>query len=305
MTEKSIDISPFRRLYPFESRFLALRGMRLHYLDEGAGEPVLMVHGNPTWSFYFRGLIQRLSEKYRAIAPDHFGCGLSDVPSEDSYDYRLHSRVQDLEALIDALKLEQKLTLILHDWGGMIGMAFALRRPERIGRIIITNTAAFPPPDGKPIPWRLKLIRNFPFWATPAVLKFNLFARAALIMAPARRLSSEVRAGLIAPYNSPQNRLATLRFVQDIPLAPSDPSYPLLKSVDADLHRLSEIPMMICWAMKDFVFDADYLTQWRLRFPKARVHVFPNAGHYLLEDEPEAVGSRVMDFLNQNPLTHN
>ena len=303
MTPKSIDISPFRRLYPFESHFLALRGMRLHYLDQGAGEPVLMVHGNPTWSFYFRGLIQRLSEKYRAIAPDHFGCGLSDVPSEDSYDYRLHSRVQDLEALIDALKLEQKLTLILHDWGGMIGMAFALRRPERIGRIILTNTAAFPPPDNKPIPWRLKLIRNFPFWATPAVLKFNLFARAALIMAPAKRLSSEVRAGLIAPYNSPRNRLATLKFVQDIPLAPSDPSYPLLKSVDADLHRLSAIPMMICWAMKDFVFDADYLTQWRLRFPKARVHVFPNAGHYLLEDEPEAVGSHVMDFLNQNPLT--
>ncbi len=303
MTEKSIDISPFRHLYPFESRFLSLRGMRLHYLDQGAGEPVVMVHGNPTWSFYFRSLMGTLSQKYRAIAPDHFGCGLSDSPSEDSYDYRLHSRVEDLEALIDALKLQQKLTLILHDWGGMIGMAFALRHSEKIGRIVLTNTAAFPPPDGKSIPWQLKLIRNFPFWAAPAVLRFNLFARAALFMAPAKRLSSEVRAGLIAPYNSPRNRLATLRFVQDIPLTPSDPSHALLRAVDAGLHQFASIPIMICWGMKDFVFDADYLAQWRLRFPKAQVHVFPRAGHYLLEDEPEAVESHVMHFLNQHPLT--
>jgi len=303
MTEKSIDISPFRHLYPFESRFLALRGMRLHYLDQGAGEPVLMVHGNPTWSFYFRSLVRTLSARYRTIVPDHFGCGLSDVPSEDSYDYRLHSRVEDLEALIDALQLERKLTLILHDWGGMIGMAFALRHSEKIGRIVLTNTSAFPPPGNKPIPWRLKLIRNFPFWAAPAVLRFNLFARAALFMAPAKRLSPKVRACLIAPYNSPRNRLATLKFVQDIPLSPSDSSHALVRAVDKNLHQLSEIPMMICWAMKDFVFDADYLAEWRLRFPKARVHVFPKAGHYLLEDEPEAVGSHVMDFLNQNPLT--
>ncbi|MFZ1198810.1 MAG: alpha/beta fold hydrolase, partial [Desulfobacterales bacterium] len=178
--DKPVDQSPWRHLYPFKSHFIEQRGLRYHYLDEGSGDPVLMVHGNPTWSFYFRGLVGALSPHYRTIVPDHIGCGLSDKPGLDRYDYRLQSRIEDLARLLAHLDLKQKLTLVLHDWGGVIGLAAALQRPERIGRLVILNTAAFTPPAGKRLPWRLRIIRNVPALAGPAVLGGNLFVRAAL-----------------------------------------------------------------------------------------------------------------------------
>ncbi len=116
-------------LYPFRGHFLDLQGIRLHYLDEGRGEPVVMVHGNPTWSFYYRELVKALRDDYRVVVPDHVGCGLSDKPDDDRYDYTLDRRVADLEALLDHLGLTSDLTLVLHDWGGMIGMAYASRHP--------------------------------------------------------------------------------------------------------------------------------------------------------------------------------
>jgi len=136
------------------------RGLRYHYIDEGQGEPVIMIHGNPTWSFYFRELIKKLSPEFRTIAVDHIGCGLSDKPDDKSYDYRLKSRVEDIEALLDHLDIQENITLVLHDWGGMIGMAYAVKHPEKIKRIIIMNTAAFLPPDDKKLPFRLQLARN-------------------------------------------------------------------------------------------------------------------------------------------------
>ncbi len=295
-------MSGFRRLYPFKSHWLNLNGLSYHYLDEGRGEPLVMVHGNPTWSFYYRCLITALADRYRCIAPDHIGCGLSDKPGTDFYDYRLQSRVHDLAAFVDHLDLKEKLTLVVHDWGGMIGMALAVARPEAIGRLILLNTAAFPPPQGKKLPLRLKIIRNIKSLAVPAVLGLNLFARAALIMAPCKRLSPAVKAGLTAPYRNWNNRIATLKFVQDIPLGPRDPSWSLVESVAARLDRLAEKPMLICWGRNDFVFDMDYLGEWQRRFPNAQVHTFSNAGHYVLEDEPFRITELVENFLKRHPL---
>ena len=146
--------------YPFEGRFLDLDGVRMHYLDEGAGTPVLMVHGNPTWSYYYRHLVLALRDRHRVIVPDHVGCGLSDKPDDDSYPYRLERRVQDLERLVDHAKLDGKVTLVVHDWGGMIGMAWAARHPERIERLVILNSAAFHLPAGKRVPLSLRLARS-------------------------------------------------------------------------------------------------------------------------------------------------
>jgi haloalkane dehalogenase len=234
------------------------------------------------------------------IAPDHIGCGLSDKPAPEAYGYRLADRVADLEALVRHALPDDPITLVLHDWGGMIGLAFALRHLPRIRRVVITNTSGFLPPAGKPIPLRLRLIRNFRWFAEPAVLGLNLFARAALVMAPRRRLPREVRQALVFPYNWPQNRIATLRFVQDIPLTKDDPSYALVKHVDDNLHRLKQLPMLICWGKHDFVFDLDYLAEWRRRFPDAEVHLFEHAGHYLLEDEPQAVSRAIRHFLRKH-----
>jgi len=297
-----IDLTPFRHIYPFTSRYADVNGFSMHYVDEGRGEPVVMLHGNPTWSFYFRELIQGLSGSYRAVAPDHIGCGLSDKPRSCAYAYRLQNRVDDLETLLAHLGLTRDITLVLHDWGGMIGAAYALRDVRRIARLIVLNTAAFLKPGGKPLPLALRLIRRMPLFAVPAVLGLNLFARGAARTASARGLSPVVRKGLLAPYNSWDNRQATLKFVQDIPLTPQDPSFAIARQVHDGLHRLADKPMLICWGEKDFVFDTDYLAEWRRRFPAAEVHRFPEAGHYVLEDVPEPVTARVLDFLNRHPL---
>jgi pimeloyl-ACP methyl ester carboxylesterase len=294
---KHIDISAIRHLYPFKSHFIKINGLNYHFLDQGSGDPVVMLHGNPTWSFYFRELIKGLSKEFRTIVPDHIGCGLSDKPGIDRYDYRLKSRVDNVETLLDDLGINGHITLVLHDWGGMIGMAYALRHPERIHRLIVMNTATFLLPDGKLLPIRLRLIRNIKPFAALVVLGFNIFAVGALFMASYKGLSGDVKSGLIAPYNSWNNRIATLKFVQDIPVRKKDPSYNLAKYVDDNLHRLKHIPMLILWGEHDFVFDMDYLSQWRRRFPEAKVKTFKDAGHYVLEDEADRVVPIVRNFL--------
>jgi len=287
----------WKSLYPFQSHWLNRSGLRLHYLDEGSGPPVLMLHGNPTWSFYYRELVRALAPTHRCIVPDHIGCGLSDKPPAGRYPYTLDARVADVEALLDHLDIRDNLTLVLHDWGGMIGGTVAVRRPERISRMVILNTAAFLLPTGKPLPMRLRVLRDGGPLAKLMVQGMNLFAAPAVRMASAKGLPRDVAAGLLAPYDSWANRIATLRFVQDIPLAPGDPSYNTALHTQENLDRLADKPMLICWGMKDFVFDSNFLAEWRRRFPQATVHTFPDAGHYVLEDARDEVIERVRAFL--------
>jgi len=301
LKRKPIDLESFRHLYPFKSHYLDLNGLKYHYVDEGSGQPVVMVHGNPTWSFFFRDLIKALSGQYRVIAPDHIGCGLSDKPDSKTYDYKLKNRVDDLESLIENLKIKEKISLVLHDWGGFIGMAYALRHPERIGRFVLMNTAAFLPPPGKPIPIILIMIRRLRLLAMFAVQGFNLFARGALFINSHKGLSKDVKAGLIAPYNCWQNRIATLKFVQDIHLTENNPSYGIVKQVDKSMKLFLNLPILICWGKHDFVFDLDYLKEWQRRFPDADAHLFSEAGHYVLEDVPEKIIPLTREFLQKHP----
>ncbi len=288
----------WRTLYPFRSRFLAVNGRRMHYLDEGRGEPVVLVHGNPTWSFFFRSLVRGLAEGYRCLAPDHIGCGLSERPGPRDYGFRLRDRVEDFAAWIDAVVPDRPLTLVVHDWGGMIACAWAVRRPARVARLVVLNTAAFCKPAGKRLPRRLALLRRHPRAAAVLVLGLNLFALGAARAATAKGLSPAARSGLLAPYRGGwKRRIALLRFVQDIPLTPADPSWETAWEVDRSLGRLAEKPVLILWGERDFVFDGDYRDEWCRRFPRAEVHRFARAGHYLLEDEPEAVLARTADFL--------
>lgn len=302
LKNRPIDISAFQHLYPFQSHYININGLRYHFLDEGAGDPIVMIHGNPTWSFYFRVLIKELSSQFRIIAPDHMGCGLSDKPSPKQYDYRFQNRVDDLETLLEYLQLKEKITLVVHDWGGIIGMYFAVKHLEKISRIIIMNTVAFLQLKGKKLPLRLQLARNVKPVANLAILGFNLFAFALLYMGTHKGLSKEVKSGLIAPYNSWKNRIAILKFIQDIPLRETDPSYNLGKYMDENLHTLAHIPKLICWGKRDFVFDTDYLDEWQRRFPNAETHSFSDAGHYVLEDEPEKIIEVVKNFLARNPI---
>lgn len=288
-----------RDLYPFEHRHLEIDGLRYHYIDEGKGPPVVMLHGNPTWSIHFRNLVKHLRGSHRCIVPDHMGCGFSDKPGDRDYDYHFARRAADLDQLLRHLGIEEKLTLVLHDWGGMIGMVHATRHPESIARLVILNTAAFHLPASKSLPWLLRLARG-PLGA-PLILGFNLFSRATARLACARvRLPRDVRNAYTAPYDSWRNRIATLRFVEDIPLRPGDRGFDLVSEVEAGLERFRETPALILWGMKDFVFDHVFLERWEQALPRAEVHRFEDCGHYLLEDATQEVLERVSAFLAES-----
>lgn len=291
-------------LYPFTGRFLSLGNVRMHYLDEGPrdGEPMVMVHGNPTWSFYYRNLTLKLRDRYRVIVPDHVGCGLSDKPDDTEYAYALARRVDDLTRLIDACHLERPITLVVHDWGGMIGMAWAVRHWQRIGRLVILNTAAFPIPPGKRLPWSIWMCR-LPLIGPLLVRGANAFCRGATRYCVTRKpLSAAIRAQYLAPYGSWHDRRAVLRFVQDIPLGPTDPSHAILTETERNLEKLRSVPKLICWGGMDFVFDDHFLKEWQRRFPDAEVHRIADAGHYVLEDAGDEIAAHVERFLAQTAV---
>jgi len=282
----------WRKLYPFASNYLTLPDARYHYVDEGQGAPLLMVHGNPTWSFYWRNLVTAFRGTHRAIAVDHVGCGLSDKPQ--SYDYCLQQHIDNLVALIDALGL-QKITLLAHDWGGAIGLGALLARRERFSRIVLFNTAAFPPPY---IPKRILACRT-PWLGEVADRKFNLFAKAAIRMATEKpeRMTPEVKAGLLAPYDSWGNRIAIQRFVDDIPLSKKHPTYQVLEQIEVQLPSLAELPIQLMWGGKDWCFRLDCMQRFQSYWPNAAATNFEDAGHYVVEDAIERIEPMLRSFL--------
>ncbi|HQU45363.1 MAG: alpha/beta hydrolase [Planctomycetia bacterium 21-64-5] len=289
------DEPNWRALYPFESHWLDLDGIRYHYLDEGQGEPLLLVHGNPTWSFYWREIIKGLRGKYRLIVPDHVGCGLSDKPQQ--YEYRLARHIDNLRRLIDHLRLDN-VTLLAHDWGGAIGLGAAVAGPERFGRFVLFNTAAF---RSHRIPLRIRLCRT-PLLGELAVRGLNAFARAALTMAVAKheRMTPQVRAGLLAPYDSWASRTAIHRFVMDIPLSPRHPSCAALETIEQGLAKLRERPVMLIWGMQDWCFTPHFLERFLEFFPEAEVRRLFDASHYVIEDAHEQIVPLVERFLAQH-----
>ncbi len=308
--------SDWKSQYPFSSRWLTLPAGRYHFLDEGQGEPLLMVHGNPTWSFYWRRLVLAFRDRFRAVAPDHLGCGLSDKPQDgraaiqrsaettssphpvQRTTYTLQDHIDRLVSLIDHLNLEQ-ITLLGHDWGGPIGLGAALARPERFRRFVLLNTGAFPPPY---IPARIRVCR-IPLLGPLAVRGLNLFSRAALRMAVAdpKTVSPEFRAGMLAPYDSWRNRVGVLRFVQDIPASPAHPTWQTLERIEEGLTQLSTRPFQLIWGMRDWCFTPECLRRLRERIPNAHVVELPEAGHWVVEEAHDQVRAALESFFHATP----
>lgn len=282
----------WRDLYPFGSHYLTLDNVRMHYVDEGTGPPLLLVHGNPTWSFYWRQIIAEFRKSYRVIAVDHVGCGLSDKPQQ--YPYRLSTHIANLSRLIRSLELEQA-TLVAHDWGGAIGSGALLENRARFASLVLLNTGAFPPPF---VPWRIRACR-IPVIGTWAIRRWNLFARAALRMAVAdpRNLTQDAKAGLLAPYDSWQHRVAIDHFVKDIPRSPREPTWQTLADLERGLAELSDWPVALIWGMRDWCFRPSCLERFRKIFPQAEVHRLETASHYVLEDAPREVIEALRRFL--------
>lgn len=295
--------------YPFApQRFEVRPGIAMSYLDEGPrdGEVVVMLHGNPSWSYYWRHLVLGLRDRYRCIVPDHIGMGLSDKPgdapgSTPRYRYTLQSRVDDLTALLEHLGITRPVTLAVHDWGGMIGFGWALSHQAQVRRLLITNTAAFPLPATKAMPWQLALGRN---WGLGALLirGFNAFAAGAARQGVVEAMPAGVRRAYLAPYDSWANRIATLRFVQDIPLSEGDAAWPLVARAGMRLHEFSARPAFIGWGLRDFVFDQHFLDGFVRALPDAEVHAFEDAGHYVMEDKHAVLVPAMRRFLDAHPL---
>ncbi|HEX2474891.1 MAG TPA: alpha/beta fold hydrolase [Lacipirellulaceae bacterium] len=304
----------WRQLYPFESHWHEPGSGygRMHYLDEGPldsfnghhSETLLFVHGNPTWSFHWRRLITSLRDRYRCIAPDHIGCGLSDKPQRF---LTLDNHIENLGHVIENLKLD-RVTLIAQDWGGAIGLGAMLRMRHRLERIMLFNTGAFPP---RYIPWRIRACR-IPLIGRLAVQGANAFSRAALRMTLARRprLAPDVEAAYMAPYDSWANRCAIYGFVKDIPNPrrplfpdlvidpfPEDSTWGRLAVIEQSLSSLADRPSCLIWGMRDWCFRPDCLERFLEAWPQAEVHRLADVGHWVVEDAPEESLALVERFL--------
>ncbi|MEM8671921.1 MAG: alpha/beta fold hydrolase [Planctomycetota bacterium] len=280
--------------FPYPSQETSVGAFRQTYVDVGEGNHTLLcVHGNPTWSFYYRSVIERFSDRFRVIAIDHVGCGRSDKPARDEFDYCLSAHRDNVVGLIGQLDL-QNVTLVAHDWGGAIGLAALLKQKARFEGIVLLNTGAFPPPY---LPWRIAACR-IPFFGPFAVRGFNAFARAAITMAMSRnRMNEHAKTGLLQPYDSWANRVAIDAFVRDIPMKPSHPTYATLKQLEADLPTLADLPSALIWGMKDWCFRPECLRRFESVWPNAIVTEIADAGHYVLEDATDEVLSAMETFL--------
>lgn len=291
--------------YPFTPQRIEIRpGIALSYLDEGPrdGEVVVMLHGNPSWSYYWRHLVLGLRDRYRCIVPDHVGMGLSDKPDDAAYRYTLRSRVDDLDVLLDKLGIAGPVTLAVHDWGGMIGMGWAMRHAEHVKRFVVLNTAMFTLPDAKPMPWQLTLGRDMKLGAL-LIRGFNAFSGGASHFGVERRMPADVRRAYVAPYDTWANRISTLRFIQDIPLREGDPAWSLVSEAGRRLPDFADHPAFVGWGLRDFVFDKHCLDEFRRAWPQAEVRAFDDANHYVLEDKHEVLVPAIRAFLERHRLS--
>lgn len=284
--------------FPYRAHTLDLDGVGYRYVDEGSGPPVLLVHGNPTWSYTWRALIADLRRDHRVIAPDHVGMGRSDTPAPHRYRYTLAQRTADLGRLVAALDLPGPLTLVAHDWGGAIGLGWAVERPDAVARLVLLNTAAFPLPPGTALPWMLRLARSRAF-GDLLVCGLNAFVLGTLALGATSRLPRDVQQAYRAPYRHPDDRVAVREFVRDIPLGPGDPAWEPLTRTATGLERLTETPTLVLWGRRDPVFGPRVLAEWRRRLPTVKVVEYPDAGHLVMEDAADRVVPAVREFLSR------
>jgi haloalkane dehalogenase len=273
-------------LYPFEDRYADLDGACVHYIDEGSGPPLLLMHGNPAWSFLYRQIVVGLRDRFRCIAPDYPGFGLSAAPAGYGYTAAEHARV--IEQLILQLDLRD-VTMMVQDWGGPIGFACATSHPERFARFVIGNTWAWPKSDpgtqvfsrllGGPIGGYLIQQRNF-------------FVEQILRRAVQRRTLSDVEMGAYrGPFPTVESRRPMYVFPREILAA-----RPWLGEIERALPSLRDRPALIVWPTKDQAFGTRERERWQQVFPTHRLVVLEGAGHYMQEDAPGEIVAAVRDW---------
>ena len=294
----------FGGTWPYQPKWLHTDGVRIHYVDEGPrdGEPVVMLHGHPAWSYVYRHFIQGLADAgFRAIAHDQIGFGRSDKP-ERIEDYTIQRNVEHLAALIDELALDG-VTLVLHDFGGPLGLAWAVENPERVERLVILNTfTGSIPPEADPTALRWIKLMGAPALGDLLVKGARLPVRMFLLrmgIAHRERIGEDERSAYLAPHPTWGSRAGLLAYPRLWPFEESSPTWALSRRVEEGLPALAGKPALICRGLKDPGYQAGLLTLGEERFPGAEVHDFEDASHFVQEDAHERIVPLVIDFLRR------
>jgi haloalkane dehalogenase len=270
--------------FPFESRFVRAGGANLHYIDEGSGPPLLLLHGNPTWSFLYRHLIRELRDEFRCVAPDLPGFGLSSAPT--GFDFKPASHAEVIGEFIRALDL-RNLTMMVQDWGGPIGLSAAVREPSRFAGFVIGNTFAW---SGK---------GDLHFERFSSIMggriagflnrQFNFFVRIVIPFGMRRRKpSTEVMQAYIGPFIRRDAREPLRVFPREI-IASSD----FLEDLGSSLQSIADRPVLIVWGDRDFAFGQKERERFETIFPDHMTVVLPGAGHFIQEDAPEEIARAI------------
>jgi cis-3-alkyl-4-acyloxetan-2-one decarboxylase len=289
----------FDGTFPFTPHYFDNNGFQMHFVDEGSGEPIVLVHGDPTWGYLYRNFIHALARHQRCIVPDHMGMGKSGVPQEP-YPYRLEHHIANFENLLLHLDLHD-ITLVLHDWGGPVGLGFATRHPERVKRLVLMNTWAFAPWPGGSFPRLLEMIRSAR--GEKFVLEKNGYLEPALLGTTfhIENLTQEVMDAYRAPFPTPASRLALLCWSRDIPVSEADPSYAEMKRIERGLPQFINTPTLLVWGMRDPVLSEPVLRTWQSIYPRAITYEIEDASHFLQEDAPARIVNCIEEFLAANP----
>lgn len=279
-----------RNAYPFQAHHREVEGGQMHYVDEGQGRPLVLVHGTPTWSFLYRCLIEDLSGEFRVIAPDHIGFGQSSKPKNWSYRPQDHAR--NVETLIQHLGLKD-IVLVVHDFGGPIGLSYAINHPENVSALVIFNSflwslkgdPAFERPNrlfGNAIGRWLYLKQNF---------SANMIVRSA--WGKHRPLTSHIHHQYTQAFPDEQSRLGTWQFFQSL-LGEND----WYESLWAKRDRLAQKPTLMLWGMRDIAFKEKELARWKDLFPRASVRTFPQVGHFVPDEAGPESAEEIHAFLH-------
>lgn len=280
-----IDFTPDRDLYPFESRWFESSGGRMHYIDEGSGTPLLLCHGNPTWSFLYRHIVQALRDRFRCVAVDYVGFGLSDRP--DGYGYTIAEHARTVGELVDHLGLDG-VVLMGQDWGGPIGTAVAVDRADRFRGVVLGNTW-FWPSDHPSFQVFSRLMGSRPLQRQ--ILERNFFVERLMPMAMARQLTPAEMDHYRRAQPTPRARRGVATMPRQILAA-----RPLLERLSRAVPaRLGAKPALMVWGMKDLAFRPKLiLPRMRSAFPDHVVVELAGAKHYIQEDAPDEIADAIV-----------
>jgi len=279
----------FNGTYPFKPRYEMINGFKMHYVDEGNGEPIVCVHGMPTWGYLYRKFINQLSSTNRMVAPDQMGFGKSDVPQDK--EYRMREHVNNLKDLLIKLDL-WKITLVVQDWGGPIGFGFAVDFPDRIKRLVIMNTSVGVMSEDK-TPWYAPLeergIYNQFIMNIEGLIKNGILNK--------RNITNEMIEAYTTPFPEEKYYRGALAWPKDIPVGKSHPSASDMQYVRDNLDKLSDKEKILIWGLKDPIFPERTIGWWNKIYPNIETHKIPTASHFLQEDAPEQIISIIQDFI--------